>query len=83
MTTFEDRIARLEAPVELQATIIEQQQRTIEQQQRTIERQEKSIAELECRLAEREARPPNEGRGGTPPRAPSGRSWATRVPRAT
>lgn len=76
MTTFEDRIARLEALVERQAAIIEQQQRTIEQQQRTIERQEKTIAELERRLSEREGKPPNEGRGGTPPppRAPSGRA---------
>lgn len=68
MTTLEDRIARLEALVERQAAIIEQQQRTIE-------RQEKTIAELERRLAEREGKPPNEGRGGTPPpRAPSGRA---------
>lgn len=61
MTTLEERIARLEALVERQAAIIEQQQKT--------------IAELERRLAEREGKPPNEGRGGTPPpRAPSGRT---------
>lgn len=74
MTTFEARLAKLEALVERQASVIERQAAIIVEKDAQIARLTRRVEDLERRLGERDGggnEPPKSGEGK--PREPSGR----------